>query len=71
MQACSRMWRQSCSVPLPCQAAAVDIAARHLGHIGGWKVGPGVEQEVLRCEEYREHARPADYTRSLILGSRA
>ena len=39
-------------------------------HMGGWKVGPGVHLEVFPVgEDYREHARPGDYTRSVILGS--
>ena len=38
--------------------------------MGGWKVGPGVEQEVIAAEEYREHAQLGDYTRSVILEGR-
>ena len=51
-------------VRAPNVAAAVEMAAKRLGHMGGWKVGPDVEQEVFRGEKYREHARPGDYTRS-------
>ena len=49
--------------------AASDL--KRLGHMGGWKVGPGVDQEVFPWEEYREHARPGDSTRSVILGPRS
>ena len=42
-----------------------------VGHMPGWKVGPGAHQKVLRWEEYREHARTGDYTRSVIFGSRS
>ena len=58
-------------VRAPSPAVAVELAAKRLGHMGGWKVGPGVDQEVFPWEEYREHARPGDYTRSVILGSRS
>ena len=58
-------------VRAPNPTVAVEFAAKRLGHMGGWKVGPGVDQEVFPWEEYREHARPGDYTRSVILGSRA
>ena len=47
--------------------AAIQIAARRLGNMGGWKAGPGVDQEVFTAEEYREHAKPGDYTRSVIV----
>ena len=57
-------------VRAPSPAAAIEIAAKRLGHMGGWEVGPAADQEVFRCEEYREHARPGDYTRSVILASR-
>ena len=58
-------------VRAPSPAMAVELAAKRLGHMGGWKVGPSAEQEVFRWEDYREHARPGDYTRSVILGSRS
>ena len=58
-------------VRAPNPTVAVELAAKRLGHTGGWKVGPGVDQEVFPWEEYREHARPGDYTRSVILGSRS
>ena len=57
--------------PQPLPAVAVELAAKRLGHIGGWKVGPGVDQEVFPWEEYRDHARPGDYTRSVIFASRS
>ena len=58
-------------VRAPSAAAAVEIAAKRLGPMGGWKVGPGVDQEVFAAEEYREHAGPGDYTRSMITAARA
>ena len=57
-------------VRAPSPAIAVELAAKRLGHMGGWKVGPGVHLEVFPWADYREHARPGDYTRSVILGSR-
>ena len=47
--------------------AAIEIAAKRLGHMGGWKVGPDVDQEVFAADEYRSHAQPGDYTRSVIV----
>ena len=58
-------------VRAPTPAAAVELAAKRLGHMGGWKVGPAADQEVFRWDEYRDHARPGDYTRSVILASRS
>ena len=58
-------------VRAPSSAAAVELAAKRPGHMGGWKVGPDVAQEVFRWEDYRDHARPGDYTRSVILASRS
>ena len=58
-------------VKAPNAGAAVELAAKRLGHRGGWRVGPDVEQEVFSGAEYREHARPGDYTRSVILASQA
>ena len=60
------VWVQATSA-----AAAVEIAARRLGHTSDWKVGPDVDQEVFRADEYRHHARPGDYTRSVIIASRS
>ena len=34
-------------------------------------VGSGVDQEVCPWEQYRDHARPGDYTRSVIFASRS
>ena len=56
-------------VKAPNAAEAVNLAARRLGQRGGWRVGPDVEQEVFSGVEYREHARPGDYTRAVILAS--
>ena len=56
-------------VKAPSAAEAVNLAARRLGHMGGWRVGPDVEQEAFSGAEYREHARPGDYTRSVIVAS--
>ena len=57
-------------VQAPSAGEAIATAAKRLGHIGGWKVGPGIEQEVFRADEYREHAKPGDYMRSVILEGR-
>ena len=54
-------------VQAPNSDDAIEIAAKRLGHMGAWKVGPGVDQEVFAAEEYREHAQPGDYTRSVIV----
>ena len=35
--------------------------------MGGWRVGPEVEQEVFPRAEYRDHAEPGDYTRCVII----
>ena len=56
-------------VKAPSPEDAVEIAAKRLGHMGGWKVGPDVDQEVFAAEEYRDHAQPGDYTRSVIIAS--
>ena len=56
-------------VRAPSPEAAIETAAKRLGHTGGWKVGADVEQEVFAGEEYREYAQPGDYTRSVILAS--
>ena len=58
-------------VRAPNAERAIEIASKRLGHMGGWKIGPSVDQEVFRSEEYREYARPGDYTRSVILASRS
>ena len=58
-------------VQAPSAAAAVEFAAKRLGNMGGWKSGPGTDQEVFPAAQYREHARPGDYTRSVITGSRS
>ena len=55
-------------VRAPSPVAAVETAAKRLGHMGGWKVGPAADQEVFAADEYREHAQPGDYTRSVIVG---
>ena len=58
-------------VQAPSPAAAVAIAAQRLGPMGGWKTGPDVDEEVFAAAEYRHHARPGDYTRSVIIVSRS
>ena len=45
-------------VQAPTPDAAVETAARKVGHMGGWRVGPEVKQEVFPRSEYREHAKP-------------
>ena len=57
-------------VKAPNAIEAINLAARRHGHMGGWRVGPDVEQEVFSGIEYREYARPGDYTRSVIVASR-
>lgn len=57
-------------VRAPSAAEAVEIAANRIGHMGGWNVGPDIDQEVFSSTEYHEHARAGDYTRSVITGSR-
>ena len=51
----------------PSAKAAIETAAKRLRHVGGWKVGPDVDQEVFAADEYRNHAQPGDYTRSVIV----
>ena len=53
-------------VVAPSARAAVAIANRRLGRMGGWRVGPDVALEVFTREEYPERAEPCDYTRSVI-----
>ena len=57
-------------VQAPTAEAAVETAARRVGHMGGWKTGPDVEQEVFARAEYPDHAQPGDYTRSVIVSER-
>ena len=54
-------------VQAPTPEAAVETAARKVGHMGGWRVGPAVQQEVFARSEYRDHAEPSDYTRCVII----
>ena len=56
-------------VQAPSAAAAVEAATRRLDGRDGWQVGSDVDQEVFPATEYPEHARPGDYTRSMILAS--
>ena len=56
-------------VRAPSATEAVEIAAKRLGQMGGWKIGPDVDQEVFSAADYREHANPGDYTRSIIVAS--
>ena len=58
-------------VRAPTPAAAIETTVRRLGHMGGWAVGCDARREVFRWEEYRNHARPGDYTPSVILESRS
>ena len=59
------------SVQAPNPAAAIEIAAKRLGNMRGWRVGPDVDQEVFPAEKYCEHARPGDYARAVIIASRS
>ena len=45
-------------IQAPSPAAAVEIAARRIGPMGGWRVGPEVQQEVFARDEYPERAHP-------------
>ena len=54
-------------VQAPTPQAAVETAARKVGHMGGWRVGPEVEQEIFPRSDYRDHAQPGDYTRCVII----
>ena len=54
-------------IQAPTPEAAVETAARKVGRMGGWRVGPEAEQEVFPRAEYRDHAQPGDYTRSVII----
>ena len=56
-------------VQAPTSQAAVETAACKVGHMGGWRVGPEVEQEVFPRPEYRDHAKPGDYTRCVIIAA--
>lgn len=57
-------------VEAPSATEAVKLAAKRLGHRGGWAIGPDVDQEVFPASEYRNHVQPSDYTRSMIMGPR-
>jgi len=54
-------------VQAPSPDAAVDTAARRVGPMGGWRVGPDVGHGVLARDQYPEHAKPGGYTRTVIL----
>ena len=54
-------------VQAPTPEAAVETAARKVGRMGGWRVGTEVKQEVFPRSEYRDHAQPGDYTRSVVI----
>ena len=56
-------------VRAPTAREAVEKTARRLGHMGGWKVGPDIDQQVFSTEDYRGHTQPGDYVRSLITAS--
>ncbi len=58
-------------VRAPNAREAVELVARRLEHMGAWRVGPDVDQEVFASDGYREYAKPGDYTRSVILASRS
>ena len=49
--------------------AAIATAARHIGPMGGWRVSRDVPHEVFSREEYREHAKLGDYTRTIIVAA--
>ena len=58
-------------VRAPSPAAAVEIAAKRLGHMGGWKIGPDGDQEVLPVGRVPGVRETGNYTWSVILGSRS
>ena len=61
-----RAWARATSA-----AGAVEIAAQRLGLMGGWKLGVDVDEEGFAEGEYRYHAVPGDYTRSVLVASRS
>ena len=56
-------------VQAPSAEVAVKFVTERVGPMGGWRTGPGVEQEVLPRAKYSEHAMPGDYTRSVIIAA--
>ena len=56
-------------VQAPSAEEAVAAAAKRIGPMGGWRVGPGIDQEVFRAKDYPENARRGDYARSVIIAS--
>ena len=56
-------------VQAPSPEAAVETAARRIGPMGGWRVGTDFDLKVFAREDFREHARPVDYTRSAIFAA--
>ena len=47
-------------VQAPSAEVAVKFVTERAGPMGGWRTGPGVEQEVLPRAKYPEHAMPPD-----------
>ena len=47
-------------VQAPSAEVAVKFVTERAGPMGGWRTGPGVEQEVLPRAKYSEHAIPPD-----------
>ena len=47
-------------VQAPSAEVAVKFVTERAGPMGGWRTGPGVEQEVLPRAKYSEHAMPPD-----------
>ena len=35
---------------------AVEVTAKRLGHMGGWKIGPDLDQQVFTATERRKEA---------------
>lgn len=54
-------------VEAPTPDAGVETAARRIGPMGGWRVGPDTEHEVFARSEYREHAQSGDYASRVII----
>ena len=53
-------------VQAPNPEVAIETAARRIGPMGGWHVGPDVVHEAFAREECPERARAGGYTRSVI-----
>ena len=62
-----RAAKEAFATQIESSANAVEIAARKVGRMGGWRVGPRVQQEMFARAEYPERDQSAYYTRSVII----